>query len=330
MKTRMLLTALLFAVAAGLASAQISYEQGVKYFTDRNYNEAEKCFNEVETDSPNFGFAQAYKGIMSYRQDNPSQAVIYLAQAVENIAPNDKNNEFWANAYHHLALAQFDCNDSIAGLEALGKAIELQPDKAELLQERGIALQNSKRYSEALVDLEKAAKINSKDPMTFAGLGYTQIGLHNRDKAIEAFNKAAKLDKNNAEQYRSIVAELEKLNPDMSVPTEVTEREIEETDNVQMPSFPGGTQAIKEFIATNVKYPDNTMEVGAHGLILVDCLVSETGKVIDAKVLNSIEDALDKETLRVCKMLPDFVPGTKDGEPAQFWVQVPVLFERPF
>ena len=47
--------------------------------------------------------------------------------------------------------------------------------------------------------------------------------------------------------------------------------------------------------------------------VIVKLIISPQGDVSDIKVLRSIDPILDKEAIRVCRSLPKFVPGRKNG-----------------
>ena len=57
----------------------------------------------------------------------------------------------------------------------------------------------------------------------------------------------------------------------------------------QMPQFPGGSRALLDFIAANMRYPDLAMEYGARGRVISTFLVDSLGNVKDIKVV-SVED----------------------------------------
>jgi len=77
----------------------------------------------------------------------------------------------------------------------------------------------------------------------------------------------------------------------------------------QQPEFPGGIPALLKFLGTHIKYPRKERNKGIQGKVLIQFVVDETGKVTDATIVKSVSPGIDKEALRVVKMLPDFKPG---------------------
>ena len=83
---------------------------------------------------------------------------------------------------------------------------------------------------------------------------------------------------------------------------------------------------IIKFTSSNTKYPPIAKDAGIQGTVFVYFLVGKDGKVKDARVLRSVDPRLDAEALRVIKSLPDFSPGTQQGEPVDVQYTAPVKF----
>jgi TonB family protein len=94
----------------------------------------------------------------------------------------------------------------------------------------------------------------------------------------------------------------------------------------QMPGYPGGEEALLDFIASTVKYPDEAMEKGIEGRVYVSFTISDKGKVMDAKIAKGVDPLLDKEALRVIKSMPDWKPGMQRGVFVNVQFTVPINF----
>lgn len=94
-------------------------------------------------------------------------------------------------------------------------------------------------------------------------------------------------------------------------------------------SFPGGEDALAQFLKDHVKYPPKAAKKKIQGRVEVAFLVDKNGKVHDAKVVESVDKDLDKEALRVCRLLPDFIPATVNGEPVEVLFKLPIRFKIP-
>ena len=71
-----------------------------------------------------------------------------------------------------------------------------------------------------------------------------------------------------------------------------------------MPEFPGGQELFLKFIGENVKYPPQAMKDNVQGKVLINFIVMSSGKIENAKVIQSVNTELDNEALRVVKSMP--------------------------
>jgi TonB family protein len=94
----------------------------------------------------------------------------------------------------------------------------------------------------------------------------------------------------------------------------------------QMPEFPGGEQALRDFIAKEVKYPDDAIKAKTQGKVFINFVVSKEGKVIDPKVVRGVSPSLDAEALRVVKILPIWKPGQQKGVNVAVSYTIPIAF----
>jgi protein TonB len=92
----------------------------------------------------------------------------------------------------------------------------------------------------------------------------------------------------------------------------------------QMPEYPGGSEALQEYISLNLKYPA-LKEVS--GKVFVSFVVDRKGKVIDVKVKNEVDAALAKEAIRLVKAMPLWTPGKLDSKPVNVQMNLPIYFK---
>lgn len=95
----------------------------------------------------------------------------------------------------------------------------------------------------------------------------------------------------------------------------------------QMPQFPGGDGELLKHIQKNLKYPPVAMENNIKGRVVVQFVVTKTGKVGEVKVVRGKDPDLDKEAVRVVKTLPDFIPGKMNGQAVAVWYTLPITFK---
>jgi TonB family protein len=104
----------------------------------------------------------------------------------------------------------------------------------------------------------------------------------------------------------------------------VPREEIKELE--EMPEFPGGEVALKQYIASNARYPESEKESGIRGRAYVTFKITKEGKVTDARIARGLHPPMDKEAVRVVNSMPDWKPGKKDGKPVDANYTVPVEF----
>ena len=110
--------------------------------------------------------------------------------------------------------------------------------------------------------------------------------------------------------------------------TEVKQEKEEVFRSVeQMPTFPGGDAALMKYLSSHIQYPTIAAENNVQGKVVVQFVVTKTGKVGEVRVVRSVDRDLDKEAVRVCKSLPDFIPGRQNGQPVAVWYTLPVQFK---
>ena len=118
---------------------------------------------------------------------------------------------------------------------------------------------------------------------------------------------------------------------DIAVNTNESEEKKEVANKVfdvveQMPSFPGGNEALMKFLQENVKYPVVAQENGVQGRVVVSFVVEKDGSITDVKVVRSVDPSLDKEAARVVKSMPRWIPGKQNGAAVRVKYNVPVSF----
>ena len=97
----------------------------------------------------------------------------------------------------------------------------------------------------------------------------------------------------------------------------------------QPPRFPGGYEALERWKEQHIVYPEEAIERGAQGQVVVRFVILNTGEVVDAEILRSIDPALDKEALRLVSSMPKWTPGMQDGNAVSVRWDEPVTFTLP-
>ena len=94
----------------------------------------------------------------------------------------------------------------------------------------------------------------------------------------------------------------------------------------EMPEFPGGPQALMEYLMKNVSYPKSAFDANIQGRVLAQFVVDKEGTVRGAKIIKSVDPALDNEALRVINSMPKWTPGRQNGKLVNVKYTIPVTF----
>ena len=89
-----------------------------------------------------------------------------------------------------------------------------------------------------------------------------------------------------------------------------TYREVFEYDYVEVkPSFPGGNEALLDYINKNRHYPSDAYERGIEGRVTCSFVVNSNGNISHIKVIRGCHKSLNQEAMRLLSEMPDWVPG---------------------
>lgn len=95
----------------------------------------------------------------------------------------------------------------------------------------------------------------------------------------------------------------------------------------EFPEFPGGTNAMMNFIANNLKYPESAKNNHQEGRVFVSFVVEKDGGITDVKVMRGVCEDIDAESIRVVKSMPKWKPGKQDGKAVRVQYTLPIVFK---
>ena len=95
----------------------------------------------------------------------------------------------------------------------------------------------------------------------------------------------------------------------------------------QMPEYPGGEEALMQYLADNIKYPEQAVKEGIEGQVFVGFIIQPTGNVDHIKVLKGIGGGCDEEAIRVVSEMPNWKPGYEKGVAVMVEYNVPISFK---
>lgn len=98
-----------------------------------------------------------------------------------------------------------------------------------------------------------------------------------------------------------------------------------DTAREKMPEFPGGLQAMSNFMSRNVRFPKEARKSNVRGRVYVSFVIGSDGTVRDVTTSGEkLGYVCEEEAIRIVSMMPKWSPGIQLGKP------VPVRFQLPF
>jgi protein TonB len=96
----------------------------------------------------------------------------------------------------------------------------------------------------------------------------------------------------------------------------------------EKPQFNGGdpNREFARYVARNLRYPEIAAENGISGRVIVQFVIDEKGRLIDPKILRSVDPALDAEAIRVLFTSPRWTPGKQRNKPVKVSYVFPFNF----
>lgn len=184
----------------------------------------------------------------------------------------------------------------------------------------------------------EAVRVHYTVPIKFA-LGENETGT----PAQEARSKHAELDLTGYTYYidgrLSSVEEFEKIpteeimsfvpnkeEKEVRISTKVNIKDLVSEPNETKPSFPGGMDAMMEYLRNNTKYPESQKAKKMNGHINVVFEVDTKGAITIKSHEKGNED-FEKEAVRVISSMPNWIPGSKQTQKVTY--NIPVMFWAP-
>ena len=94
----------------------------------------------------------------------------------------------------------------------------------------------------------------------------------------------------------------------------------------QMPEYPGGMQALFEYLSQNLKYPEDAKQQKVEGRVIAIFVVETDGSISNVEVVKPAFPSLDAEAVRVLSGMPKWAPGMQSGKVVRVKYTVPINF----
>lgn len=190
---------------------------------------------------------------------------------------------------------------------------------------------------------------DSSNTLQISFVGYQSVEKSCSDKD---FNIVLKSDKR-FEPVTIVVSEILEAKSEAKNNEDTKEKDDNYFEVVsQMPEYPGGQQAIAEYISNNIKYPSIAAENNVQAKFDVQFFINTKGKIRSPKVVNLVEapmsddirkevedgnddiinlrrealEALKAEAIHVVRNMGDWKPAMQNRQPVVFQYTIPFNF----
>ena len=306
MKSRITIIAtVLMALIATTAWARVprknptAIDKGIAAFDKQYYQEAIQWMDQALEQNGDNGVALAYKGSALRRLDRLDEAATALRRATTLI--DDVNSTFRAWAHSECFYALIDLGDTIAAMTEINQALRDDARKANYWQNRAAIYSAQGKLDEALSDYDRAIAIDPND-----------TELREMRERVHQHN----------ERYRAAVAASGGVVAGTGI---YAERDTTLADEVMLPQFPGGNQALTAHLNRMTGWDNSKPPVR----VLVDVTIDTQGKVKKAAIATGYDKQLDQKALDICRQLPPFAPATSHGKPMECTMTIPLRFVDP-
>ena len=86
----------------------------------------------------------------------------------------------------------------------------------------------------------------------------------------------------------------------------------------QMAEFKGGVEGWRKFLERNLKYPGVAQRKNINGVVRIEFMVDKTGELYDFSILNSPDESLSEEVIRLMKKSPKWQPAVRYNQPVLY------------
>lgn len=179
-------------------------------------------------------------------------------------------------------------------------------------------------------DLEMTAAMNTKDMVSAAPAPASKALTQN----VKEVDKTQNADKVAPITSKLVIGDGQGLAKQANVAEAIPETSALPQDTAavlrtveQLPEFPGGIVEFMKWLTRNLRYPPIAQQQKIQGKVVVSFIINKDGSIASPRIVTSADPILDREAMRVVKMMPRWKPGMEDGKPCRTMFAIPVNFQ---
>lgn len=145
--------------------------------------------------------------------------------------------------------------------------------------------------------------------------------------STQLINTVPAIAKETAPFTNEVVIEAsQELDVPMNSAIQTPDEDPEEVHNFveQIPSFPGGQNAMNDWLKENLIFPKEV--INSSGVVYVRFIIEKDGSTSNVKVFKGVNEYFDNEARRVIEAMPKWNPGYDKGKPVRVRFTLPIHF----
>ncbi|WP_316842257.1 energy transducer TonB [Pedobacter gandavensis] len=90
------------------------------------------------------------------------------------------------------------------------------------------------------------------------------------------------------------------------------------------PKFPGGKNALNEFILKHIKHPNGVSNI--RGRVIVRFQIDQEGNAVNPIIISGLSPEYNQEAINLIKKMPKWEPGKQNGKLVAITLSLPITF----
>lgn len=255
-------------------------------------------------------------GSVYYELNIVDKAKEYFDKAIE-IKPDFDANVFTKSKVENYVEAYK------TAMRASNRDTKIDPTNPIFMFYKGILKTIGRDNWGAYLDFNIVVQMDPEQNITYYYKGYVEFNIKKFKDALEDLHKYTRKNPND-KAAANLLKSVESA-------ANVTVMDNNGTDEIlviaeEMPEFSGGTSQMMKFIAENIVYPRQALQLRLQGRVLLSFVVDQEGNITNLEILKGIGGGCELEALRVISNMPKWKPGRQNGKTVAVKYTLPIKF----
>lgn len=255
-------------------------------------------------------------GSVYYELNIVDKAKEYFDKAIE-IKPDFDANVFTKSKVENYVEAYK------TAMRASNRDTKIDPTNPIFMFYKGILKTIGRDNWGAYLDFNIVVQMDPEQNITYYYKGYVEFNIKKFKDALEDLHKYTRKNPND-KAAANLLKSVESA-------ANVTVMDNNGTDEIlviaeEMPEFAGGSSQMMKFIAENIVYPRQALQLRLQGRVLLSFVVDQDGNITNLEILKGIGGGCELEALRVISNMPKWKPGKQNGKTVAVKYTLPIKF----